>query len=144
MPQGKSPECLSQAPDGGPKPQKYAQITTVVQNKQMRNREEARAAQLEAARKETAALSAEEVMERLKEVRSGGSILMWPVPQRFSPGGGTREKVGLEEDARCARTTHTDRLGPKSVGNWQPRPRRLRAAKSGQASNHTEAWAPMH
>ena len=78
--QGKSPECLSQAPDGGPKPQKYAQITTVVQNKKMRSREEARAAQLEAARKETAALSTEEVMERLKEVRSREGCLKAAVP----------------------------------------------------------------
>ncbi|GFR43875.1 hypothetical protein Agub_g5004 [Astrephomene gubernaculifera] len=65
---GKSPECLSRAPDGGPTPRKFASITTVSQNRKIRQMEVSRPVMLLAQRKDLALLTAEETMERLKEV----------------------------------------------------------------------------
>ncbi|GIL90638.1 hypothetical protein Vretimale_15768 [Volvox reticuliferus] len=65
---GKSPDCLSRAPHGGPAPRKYATITTTSHNRKMRQQEASRSVILMAQRKEPAALTDEETMERLKDV----------------------------------------------------------------------------
>ncbi|KXZ53090.1 hypothetical protein GPECTOR_8g81 [Gonium pectorale] len=64
---GKSPDCLSRAPDGGPTRQ-YTTITTAAQNRKMRQNEAHRSVQLNAQRREPASLSNAEIMNRLKEV----------------------------------------------------------------------------
>ncbi|EFJ45399.1 hypothetical protein VOLCADRAFT_118360 [Volvox carteri f. nagariensis] len=65
---GKSPDCLSQAPHGGPAPRKYATITTTSHNRKMRQQEASRSVLLMAQRKEPAALTDEETLARLKDV----------------------------------------------------------------------------
>ncbi|KAG2498841.1 hypothetical protein HYH03_003033 [Edaphochlamys debaryana] len=65
---GKSVECLSRAPDGGPTPRMFATQSSRVSPRGKGGREEAvRHANLAATRKELAGLGTEEVLERLQQ-----------------------------------------------------------------------------
>lgn len=66
--QGKSPLCLSQAPDGSPRPRGFANLTTTKHNRRMQDADKARQAQIEKARKDNANLTDDEVMEKLEDV----------------------------------------------------------------------------
>lgn len=87
MLQGKSPDCLSRAPDGGPTPRKYANILTTTYSRKVREQEVTRPNLLGWKRKNVGMLPAEDVEKQLREVRVGEGV------------GGERRRVGPGHDA---------------------------------------------
>ncbi len=77
--QGKSPEWLGHAVDGGPTPRKFAALLTTEQSRKVHGAEVARHHALEAKRREQVTLTPEEIMKGLEQVGAaagGGQVVV--------------------------------------------------------------------
>ena len=97
--QGKSPERLGPAVDGGPTPRKYAALLTTEQCRKVHGAEGARHHAVEAKRREQVTLTPEEIMKGLQQV---GTELVGPGQRIVGVAVARAEAAGLRSSRDAA------------------------------------------